>query len=312
MKSLSLVRKLLTFLPLLFLLGSGLLLFFLILSGASSSSSLLQRFYWLQASTPGLGQYQETKWTNYRLCNALEGSNECSGAQAALPISPEDNFGNVDELPLGFINNRNSYYYESRVGWLFLLVTAFFVILAIILAIPLIILSRSLMITLMSIFTFLAFIFIAVSASLYTHVLTRLRNTFNSSGQNASIGTKMMAFIWTTVFLLLISWLFTAGLSCCQFSSNRLEYRSSTTEKERITSANPDYSEDDETFNDGYVEPHPKKNSFWARKPVATDPQNIPPLAPPPPPATSEPRKINFFRINRSKPVEDESVNDVV
>lgn len=256
----SLIRKLLTLLPFFFLLGSGLLLFFILLSGASSSSSLLQKFYWIKAQTPGLGSYSETKWTNYRLCDAV--GNLCGSSKAGLPISPKDNFpGSSSKLASAFVNSRNSFYYESRIAWLFLLISTFFVILAILMSIPSLCASSTILVSLGWVTSLIAFVFLAVSALLYTHVLTKAKRAFKNNGQSAHIGTKMMAFLWTTVLLLLLTTFFTFLLGCCQFASNRYE-----TNKERESEA---YDSDEVTYNDGLrTSPQRRTNNrslFWKR-----------------------------------------------
>ena len=50
----------------------------------------------------------------------------CGKSQAAFPYSPEDNFGRNSGIPQNFIDDRDTYYYLSRVGWAFILVGLFF------------------------------------------------------------------------------------------------------------------------------------------------------------------------------------------
>ena len=203
-------KRFVHFLTFLFLLGAGLLTFFVILSGAHSTGTL-ENFYWLQADTSGFNSAPDTtRWYNYDWCGYESGHNfNCSSKSAAKPFSPKDNFGASSNMPLTFLNNRDTYYYLSRVGWAMLLIGLFFIVLAIV---PLLV-NIFKIIPGVAIFStvncWLAFFFILLSACLYTGCYVKARKAFHHDGRSAKLGANNFAFIWTSVFLLLVNSIWT-------------------------------------------------------------------------------------------------------
>ncbi|ODV58346.1 SUR7/PalI family protein, partial [Ascoidea rubescens DSM 1968] len=188
---------------------SGLLVFFVLLNGASNSS-ILGDFYWIQAdtSTISTAPHDITRWTNYRSCGVSNGRNyDCTGSSAAYPFSPQDNFNTRDGVPSSFINNRSVFYHLSKFAWAAFLIGLFFILLAIALTTLTLCCGTSFLTTASSGILFLALLFITAGASCMTAVLVKGRDAFRDSDLSVSISTKMMAFAWVPVFLLLVSFL---------------------------------------------------------------------------------------------------------
>ncbi|CCE66137.1 hypothetical protein TPHA_0O01700 [Tetrapisispora phaffii CBS 4417] len=209
-----LFKRFVNFLTLLFLLGAGLLTFFIILSG-SHNSGTLKSFYWFEANTFGFNDASIiTRWYDYEFCGYLNDNLvNCSSRAPAKPFSPKDNFGASDNMPSSFLNNRDTYYYLSRVAWAMLLIGLVFICLSII---PIFINIFKLVpgiVIWSTVATWLAFFFIILSACLYTGCYVKARKNFHHDGRHAKLGAKNFAFIWTSVFLLLISIVWTTLLS---------------------------------------------------------------------------------------------------
>ena len=115
-----------SFVSLLFLLGATIMTFFLILSGARNTG-ILKNFYWIEATTAGFNDASNmTRWFNYEFCGYSNGQLfNCSSKAPAKPFSPKDNFGSNPLMPTSFLNDRDAYYYLSRVGWAMLLIAVF-------------------------------------------------------------------------------------------------------------------------------------------------------------------------------------------
>lgn len=208
------VKKFVNALCLLFLMGAGLMSFFLILSGARSSGTL-KNFYWFEGETEGFNDASShTRWYNYMYCGYDNGSaHDCSGKGAAKPFSPRDNFGRSDNMPNTFLNNRDTYYYLSRVGWAFLLIALFFIMITFIPVFG----SVFALVKGLSIWAcvtaWLGFWSIILSACLYTGCYVKARQAFHRNDRSAHLGAKNFAFIWVVTFLMLVVAIWTTILS---------------------------------------------------------------------------------------------------
>lgn len=189
-----------------FLLGAGLLTFFLILSGGRPGGTL-KNFYWFEGNTSGFNDAPDvTRWYNYRWCGYSDGqTSDCSSTVPAQAFSPRDNFGRSDEMPSSFLNNRNTYYYLSRVAWAMLLIGLVFIVGAIIPAVVMIFKTITVMAIWSTVSTWIAFFFILLAACLYTGCYAKAKNAFSDSNRSSKLGAKNFAFLWTTVFLLLVN-----------------------------------------------------------------------------------------------------------
>ena len=205
-----------------FILGSGLLMFFVALSGANTSSLLL-KLYWLEADTTGFAQigFNETRWYDYRLCSVNKVTGEalfCIDSRVAEPFDPATNFGISDAMPTEFIKHRDTYYYLSRVGWSLAIAGLFFIVLSLVPGFfNLLMNDCSTMLIWLAVFTWVSFILVAVSASLYTACYVKAVKAFHDDNRSAKLGVKLFAFIWTSAFMLLVNCIISVvGLSTSQ------------------------------------------------------------------------------------------------
>ncbi|SCW03978.1 LAFE_0H03224g1_1 [Lachancea fermentati] len=248
----------------LFLLGSGLLSFFVILSGARHSG-VLKNFYWLEADTSGFNSAPDrTKWFNYNWCGSQDGVlANCSNNRAAMPFSPRDNFGSSTQLPGAFMDDANTYYYLSRVGWAMLLIGLTYIVCAII---PMFmsIFTLAFGCTLFTVLaTWLAWFFITLAACLYTGCYVKARNVFHDNGRVARLGVKNFAFIWTSVALLTMCAIWSTVLVSV---SRKLAKRNQGFGYDSADSANTYGMEKSTLDTHGANEASkPKKFFFWRR-----------------------------------------------
>lgn len=243
------------------LLGAGLLLFFNILCGASTSS-VLGEFYWLEAGTSGIpGAHSTTRWTNYNSCGVRNGRNyDCTSSSAAYPMSPRANFGTDTGVPSGLRSRHGITYYLSRVGWAFLLLGLLFTLLALLpVAVSLCLPSLSILGIGSNFATNAALLFTILAAALLTAAYVKARNSFRSAGNHTSLGRKMFAFVWTSVFLLLLSSCL-SGVGCCGALL-------ASKKKKRGYNENYD-SSSHETYGNNYINEKPQEESrggFFSR-----------------------------------------------
>lgn len=194
---------------LLFLAGALVMSYFLILSGARTGG-VLKNFYWLEANTTGFNSAPNlTRWYNYDFCAwANNNLHNCSSKAPAKPFSPRDNFGASPLMPSSFLNHRNAYYYLSRVGWAMLLIAVFFESFGLFTHLWSLFskgkLGRIGSIT-NTVFHWCALFFITLAACLLTGCHAKAKKAFHSENRHAKMGIKNFAFLWTTVFLLLLT-----------------------------------------------------------------------------------------------------------
>lgn len=115
------------------LAGSLVMLFFVILAGVTDTAPL-NRTYFLQAATGGIGGARDvSQWTYFYICGP--DNRDCGGSRAAPPFGFAWDGGAANappELIGGFGGGTTSsrFYYLWRFGWVFLLLTLFFETLA--------------------------------------------------------------------------------------------------------------------------------------------------------------------------------------
>ncbi|KAF9735299.1 hypothetical protein PMIN06_000618 [Paraphaeosphaeria minitans] len=204
-------RPILGLVALILLAGGLLLQWFLILSGGVNSSPEDQ-FYFLQASTNGIGGARNpSRWTFWAICG-VDGSGHntnCGSPTPALPFDPPRNFGTQSNIPESFLGTHK-YYYLSRFMFAWYLIAFFFAHIA--LFTGLLALFSRLGGYLSALTTFVAMFFQALGAALMTAWVVQGRNVWRSNGFDAHIGTKLMAFAWTSFFCyFLASLLFCIG-----------------------------------------------------------------------------------------------------
>lgn len=218
-------KKFVHALTFLFLLGAGLLTFFLILSGGRPGGTL-KNFYWFEADTSGFNNAPAlTRWYNYDWCGYANGDAvNCSGKMPAQPFSPRDNFGRSDAMPSTFLNNRNAYYYLSRVAWAMLLIGLVFIVGAIIPALVAIFKVATPLAIWSTVSTWIAFFFILLAACLYTGCYAKAKDAFHDDGRRGKLGAKNFGFLWTTVFLLLVNTIWTTVTVVLHRKNKRNQY----------------------------------------------------------------------------------------
>jgi len=93
----------LSLLALILLAGGCLLSFFIVLSGGVNGSPI-NKVYFLEAATGGIGNSPPTAaWTWNAVCTYTGGlTSACRKAQAAPPFDPTRNFGTTTGLPASF------------------------------------------------------------------------------------------------------------------------------------------------------------------------------------------------------------------
>lgn len=196
----------------LFTAGLTLLLVFIILSGVIDSSPI-NKFYWVQADTSSIsGAPALSRWTYWGLSENTNGVNQFVVREPAYPISPVDNFGTTDGIPTDFVDNRNTYYYLSRVAWgcyIVALAATFFYLVFSVFALC----STTIALT-SSVLIILSFVFTFAATAMYTAVAVLTRNKFNNAGMSAKVGPAMMGIAWASCALVLILFLISFGHIC--------------------------------------------------------------------------------------------------
>lgn len=192
-----------TLINIFFLAGTTLLLIFTVLSG-STNSFPFKDFYFLKADTSQIaGASSESVWSFWGVCNA--GNLTDCRLGPAYPISPVDNFGTSANIPTDFVNNRDTYYYLTRFSFAFLIIALCFTAFALILDIFGLIFSAvdKVVVGLIGVGLF----FLAGTAAFETAVVVLARNAFHSSNLSASIGVKLIAFLWASLVALFIAFM---------------------------------------------------------------------------------------------------------
>lgn len=253
-------------LSLFFLLGAGLLTFFNILNGASTGT-LLNRWYWLEADTNGIpGAHDRTRWTSYNSCGVQNGHNhDCTSSSAAYPASPAYNFDTTVNVPPGLKSRKGRDFYLTKVGWAFLLLALLFILLALLPTMLSFCLPKVTAVSwLSSISPLVALMFSILAASLLTAGYVRVRNSFRNDGRSASVNPTQIAFLWTTVALLILSSAF-GSVDCCSALFDKRKH-------ERYSDHYGGEESSHGTYGNDYVheknpaEEEPVKRGFFGRK----------------------------------------------
>lgn len=271
------------------------MLFFIVLSGSSKNPSFpLDKFYWVEGDTSAIaGAPTTARWAFWGVCEKVGSSTKnCSSLGPAIAISPVDNFGTESGVPQYFIDNRDTFYYLSRVGWSTIIVALVFTIISLFLTVFLICSYQVQKIT--ALFSFVGTLMNFAAAALLTAAIV-LTKKHLSSGK---IGPSLMGLLWASATCNLIVSLTTFG-ACVRESYLR---------------AKDKYAQESL-----YTETKPSESS--GAVPVAAPPAQAPSAIPYEDPYTaagpenhsvahSEPRSrsgINFFKINRNRKADEES-----
>ncbi|KAH3687436.1 hypothetical protein WICPIJ_001587 [Wickerhamomyces pijperi] len=216
--------------------GLTLMLVFIILSGAINSSPI-DKFYWLEADTSSIsGAPAMSKWTFWGLSESVDGSTKHVDLQPGYPISPVDNFGTTENIPQDFIDNRNTYYYLTRVGFgLFFVALGFTACSLLLLVISF---CSSAAARIHALFIAGSFLFTLAAVALFTAASAKAKNTFSNAGLYAKLGQDMYGIAWASVAVSLILFLLTS-YNCCvnSYKDYRNGRREDNEARERYESA---------------------------------------------------------------------------
>ncbi|KAK9236885.1 SUR7/PalI family-domain-containing protein [Lipomyces kononenkoae] len=187
-----------------FLSGATLLLLFIILAGIKESNPL-NRIFYFQADTSGIGDAPPTsRWTLWNVCGVSSNGHNtaCRPNHPAYAFQPDINFGSRSGVPATILNHHSTYFYLSRFSFAFFLIATIFTGIAWLsgLVSPFFWVAAAVTAGLV----LAALFFQIIAASLATALYVKARNAFHSEGRAASLGVKLFAFAWTTVALLIL------------------------------------------------------------------------------------------------------------
>ncbi|KAJ5846172.1 hypothetical protein N7534_009841 [Penicillium rubens] len=182
----------------LFFMAASILLIFLTLLGGARNSNPLNQIYFLQADTGNIpGAPTTSRWTFWNLCGVTNGRNDCGETHVDFPFDPQATVTSTrPKMSLRSLSGRtNHYFLTSRFMFPFLIIGLFFAVCSFftgMLAICTRIASY-----LSGFLAWIALTFQVITTCLMTAVFVQGRNAFENNGQNASLGVKAFAFMWT-------------------------------------------------------------------------------------------------------------------
>lgn len=201
-------RAIFAILPLILLAGALLLLILTLLAGGVNSNPI-NKFYYLQAAvtTPNIDSTDGLlRWTNYNACGVSGGVSTCGSTKAAYGFNPVNDLGETTPaLPAQITNNNSKSKLTSKVFYAFLLIAAFFTMVAMFSAFLGCCGRLGAFLGFLS--ATMAFVTCAIAAALMTTVYVRARNNFRAGGIESSLGVKLFAFVWTAVACTFLAWL---------------------------------------------------------------------------------------------------------
>lgn len=264
-----------------FLAGSTLLLLFIVMSG-STNHFPFNRFYWLKADTSDISNaYPTTSWTFWGICESGDFSKCKLGP--AYPLSPVDNFETERNVPLDFVDNRDTYFYLTRFAFAFEIIALCFA--GVSLIIDVLGLCFNVIDRVVIAFISFALFFCAGFAALQTAAVVLARNAFSDEDKYAHIGVKMMALTWAAVACLFIVWMITC------FANIATSYRKHMSRVQEYRGQEPGQpvpDKEESIDND--------QSSFTRATPAAAETNDV----------NSNSGGIRFFKIKRNQKVSDE------
>lgn len=272
------LRRILTFVPLILLLGSALLLFFINLAGANNHG-VLGRFYWSEVDSSDFSDHAKTRWTLYSQCDEKDGKNvNCSSTKAAYPYSPADNFG-ASKVPQEFVKHRKVYYYLSRFAYAFFLIGIVFAIIALVPVLLSCFASGYITGILSSIATGIALFFTTGGVAFNTAAHIKGRNAFNKAGYSSRVSSVMFGIAWACVACLLLAFIWMCVVSgkgaARRYRKNHLNDEPHESYAERKTTST-DSSPNRLVYNDEEFGQNDRYNNYNAYEPqnnTQVDPQ---------------------------------------
>ncbi|KAI9373273.1 actin cortical patch SUR7/pH-response regulator pali [Aspergillus egyptiacus] len=189
----------------LFFTAGALLLMWLTFLGGVRNSNPLNDIYFLEVETGNIpGAPAVSRWTWWNLCAVENGNSQCGPSYPDYPFDPPShrNFGTEVNIPDAFIGS-NHYFLTSRFSWPFMIIALFFGVVSFFTGLLAICTRIGSYIS--AFMAWLSLIFQIITTCLITAVYVQGRNRFNDNGQNASLGVKAFAFMWTAVACLILS-----------------------------------------------------------------------------------------------------------
>ncbi|RDW72317.1 SUR7/PalI family protein [Aspergillus mulundensis] len=168
------------------------------LAGVKNSNPL-NNIYFLQVDTSNIpGAPAQSRWTWWNICAVENGRSQCGSSHPDYPFDPpsDRNFATDVNIPPAFIGT-NHYFLTSRFSWPFEIIALFFGVLS--LFTGLLALCTRIGSYISAFMAWLALIFQIIVSCLITAVFVQGRNKFNDNNQNADLGVKAFAFLWTSV-----------------------------------------------------------------------------------------------------------------
>ncbi|KAI4210243.1 MAG: hypothetical protein LQ351_006921 [Letrouitia transgressa] len=154
----------------LILIAGAILLILLTLIAGGVDKDPINRFYFLEADTAGLGNARGfTRWTFWNACSVVNGRNDCPKVHAAYPFDPRRNF-NTDNIFGG-----SEYYLETRFMFAFVLIGLFFAVCSLLLGL------------------------LALAA------YVKGRDAFRAAGRSARLGRYSFGFMWAATACLFLA-----------------------------------------------------------------------------------------------------------
>lgn len=188
------------------------MLFFILLAGVRESTPLNEIFF-IQFDTNEISSNlpNPVRWTLYNYCGvSSNGKNiDCSPTTAGIAFQPQNTFGTTNGIPSDFIDNRDTYYFLTKIGFAFYIITAGFAVISLFMS--LFSCFSRLGGAISAFFGFLALLFVAAASSMMTAAFVMARNQFTDNGISANIGVKAFSFTWAVTASLLLSFI----LLCC-------------------------------------------------------------------------------------------------
>ncbi|KJZ74828.1 hypothetical protein HIM_05737 [Hirsutella minnesotensis 3608] len=193
------------FVGLTLLAGSLVMLFFVILSGVTGTTPL-DKTYFLRADTRGIsGARDTTQWTYFYMCGL--DNEDCGPAHAAPPFGYawDANASNAPDALIGSHGGETTsfkFFYMWRFGWVFLIITLFFEIMAFFSGF--LACCGRLGAAISFLVSGLALVCYSVGVSLMTVTFVEARNSFLADGRDATLGRYAFGFLWGSYAALLI------------------------------------------------------------------------------------------------------------
>ncbi|KAK9367669.1 SUR7/PalI family-domain-containing protein [Lipomyces kononenkoae] len=188
----------------LLLSGATLMLLLILLSGIKNVNPL-NRIFFFQANTAGIGDAPPvSRWTPWNVCGVSNGINSnCRPNHPGYAFQPSVNFGSTSGVPATILDHHSNYFYLSRFTFAFLMIATIFSGFAWLSGLLSPFLMWAALVTAGLVLA--ALLFDIIAASLATALYVKARNAFTSEGRSASLGSKYFGLGWASVALLILA-----------------------------------------------------------------------------------------------------------